>query len=859
MCPEDHLAEQLRLQQRKIRERIAKQQIEERERTQNGKDQKRIAKKREKAYAESLRIDKEKKDLAEKNLVKQQYREIAIDLSEEDALLEEILTAERMEVLNTQPCPNCHVKIEKNGGCLHMHCSRCGYSFIWSALERRQPLQMTSLLYHSSDVMPIQSIKTELYKKSDTEKVSEQSKEDEIEQDSTVLINNRSFIGSAIVKRVKQCPNISCNKLNVKMGEDNWIKREKMGIDINKIFDKGPFSIGEVSYEYPIVNDTEITPFSTNLTTQIRGQLYFPNNTQGSLPILIFLPGKHADCRLLALPGYPGLDAGATDIFGHCQDNLARVASHLGYAYLSEYFASHGYIVISIDVALINNRWPIPGDLTLNFVRARIVLRTLQKMIELNNNAEMSKQILNGIDLSGKFDFTQVGLMGHSRGGEGVRNAYNMLMENKGPSDTLKWRERLPDVMIKAIMEIVPMYYGENGTKFGVGNVPWAMMVSGCEDDEIDYAHVYLAYRQLQSAKRPNHVIHVYGANHEYFNTEWQVGIPACFGDQDPLWDVNAPTFKVSDIFPPAAGTPLDYTLLKINGSESQRKTAIFALAAFFRAYVGVNADPEFAKLLNPSTSLPDNMTELGRQYFDNTQSIQLFNGTGNITGSSGVEIMPLRMYAESMFPSFATSYDNSPISPPQFFSDPPKKGNLSLGCLEQIENGVHINFDNNKQSEVIISFNKVEIKKISAIDIQLARRSSCWFTSTHSSTCEEPREMKLNIQLQTNTGFSSNTTIFLKSRYNLQFTRCEAMSFPPEKIGYLPVMFETIRILVTNDQYISGLKLSSQNGGSLVLDNIAAIIQQSSNASFLSKSIYLLFSLFFISVIFHAYYFLQI
>ena len=166
---------------------------------------------------------------------------------------------------------------------------------------------------------------------------------------------------------------------------------------------------------------------------------------------------------------------------------LLKVASHLGFAYLGQYFASYGYIVISIDIVSINNKWGIPGDYTLNFVRARIVLRTLQKMMELNHNSEISKQILNGIDLFGKFDFTQIGMMGHSRGGEGVRNAYNMLMENKGPSDAPKWRERLPGVMIRAIMEIAPMYYGENGTKLGVENIPWGMIVSGCEDDEIDY------------------------------------------------------------------------------------------------------------------------------------------------------------------------------------------------------------------------------------------------------------------------------------------------------------------------------------------------------------------------------------
>jgi hypothetical protein len=108
-------------------------------------------------------------------------------------------------------------------------------------------------------------------------------------------------------------------------------------------------------------------------------------------------------------------------------------------------------------------------------------------MMEINQSAETSRQILNGTDLSGKFDFSQIGMMGHSRGGEGVRNAYNMLMENKGPSDAPQWRARLPGVIIRAIIEIAPMYFGENGTKLGVENIPWGMIVSGCEDDEIDY------------------------------------------------------------------------------------------------------------------------------------------------------------------------------------------------------------------------------------------------------------------------------------------------------------------------------------------------------------------------------------
>ncbi|CAF2573034.1 unnamed protein product [Rotaria sp. Silwood2] len=633
-------------------------------------------------------------------------------------------------------------------------------------------------------------------------------------------------------------------------------KQQQTGIDIDKIFENGPFPIAEVSYEYPIVNDTELTPSSNNLTTQIRGQIYFPNtttnDTQGSFPILVFLPGKHADCRLPVPPGYPALDLEATDSWGHCPNNLSTVPSHLGFAYLGKYFASYGYIVISIDIILINNKWGIPGDDTLNFVRARIVLRTLQKMMELNANAKTSKQVLGGIDLSDKFDFSQVGMMGHSRGGEGVRNAYNMLMENKGPSDAPKWRERLPDVMIRAIMEIAPMYYGQNGTTLGVENIPWGMLVSGCEDDEIDYVHVYLAYHQLYTAKRPNHVLHIYGANHEYFNTEWQVGLPMCLGDQDPLWDVNATTFKIRDLYPPVANTSLDLTLLKINESESQRRTAIYSLSAFFRAYVGVNADPALAKYLQSSTPLPANLTEIGRQFFDNTQSIRLFNGTGNIISTTGAQIMPLKQYAQSIFASFVTAYNNSQVPPPHFALNPPQKGNLSLDCLELIENAVHIDFGNNSESEVIVLFNKVEVGKSTTIDIQLARRSSCWFTSTHPSTCAEPRLMNIDIQLQTQAGFVYSTTVSLKSRYNLQFARCNAMKLPPEKIGFLPVMFETVTISVVDHFYVSGLKFISHNGGSMILGTIETLIQQSSRASFLLISQYVFPNLIFLLFVFY-------
>jgi hypothetical protein len=144
MCPKDYIIEQLRLQKEKERIRLEKQ--------------------REEALAKITKFEKERKTLAERNAAKEKYRRIVISLSEQDQLLEEVLNAERIESLNTQHCPQCHIRIEKNGGCSHMHCSQCNYDFTWQTI----PISASSTTTLLNDkTANFESVKEELSKEID--------------------------------------------------------------------------------------------------------------------------------------------------------------------------------------------------------------------------------------------------------------------------------------------------------------------------------------------------------------------------------------------------------------------------------------------------------------------------------------------------------------------------------------------------------------------------------------------------------------------------------------------------------------------------------------------------------------------
>jgi hypothetical protein len=274
------------------------------------------------------------------------------------------------------------------------------------------------------------------------------------------------------------------------------------------------------------------------------------------------------------------------------------VPSHEGYAYFAERLASWGYIIVSINANRGVNAAPgVAGDLGLNLRRGRLILRHLQKLSAWNSGSEATPASL-GFSLQGKLDFNHVGMMGHSRGGEGVRAALAQFRDAGSP-----WPGLIGvPVKFEGIFEIGPVD-GQTGRILNSDGLAWNVLLPMCDGDVFNLQGVrpfdrMLANRTDNPATQKS-TFTVWGANHNFYNTEWQLSdSPGCLGHRR-LFD-------------------------RLLGSADQRQTALSSVLAFFRAHVGANKNPDLANIFNPQFALPAslaNVTRVDRGYTDSPNS----------------------------------------------------------------------------------------------------------------------------------------------------------------------------------------------------------------------------------------------
>ena len=348
-------------------------------------------------------------------------------------------------------------------------------------------------------------------------------------------------------------------------------------------------------YKFPAAIDPDVLP---GRETELWAQIYRPATLSSSLyPLVIFLHGNHGTCGFvdtsLGIRIDNRIDYTTT---GHCPQigdpgypgtvNYVVTPNHEGYKYLAERLASYGYIVVSINANRgITSGAGVSGDAALILARGRLVLKHLQKLSQWHISGGTPASV--GANLMGKIDFSNVGLLGHSRGGEGVRAAYNLYRESTGPN----WRDLiLQPVTFKGIFEIGPTDRDDpSAPLFNTLGTAWNVLLPMCDRDVWNLRGVRAFDRMMkgtgENPAKQKSTFTVWGANHNYYNTEWMV---------NEFYESPSDCLRHTPLF--TGDFP---------GSAPQRQTAIASVIAFFRANVGMTPTESFNQNFDPRYELP--------------------------------------------------------------------------------------------------------------------------------------------------------------------------------------------------------------------------------------------------------------
>lgn len=239
--------------------------------------------------------------------------------------------------------------------------------------------------------------------------------------------------------------------------------------------------------------------------TRLAGELTVPLGAKGRRPVVVFLHGAHQSCELA--------DAFLPTQDWPCRPSFLDVESFTGYRYVARILASWGFVVISIDgnpvAAADSGALTFPDGapltpLTWMDMRAKIVDAQLRRL-DRANRGEQGEDVDFGRSLGHRLDLAHVGLVGHSRGGEGV--VWAALLPGPHP------------YRIRAIAALAPVDFFRRV----LPDVPYALILPACDGDVFDLQGGYF-YDDARDLRRawPLWQAVVLGGNHNFFNSVWE-------------------------------------------------------------------------------------------------------------------------------------------------------------------------------------------------------------------------------------------------------------------------------------------------------------------------------------------------
>ncbi|MFD3453085.1 Ig-like domain repeat protein [Streptomyces sp. NPDC058691] len=312
---------------------------------------------------------------------------------------------------------------------------------------------------------------------------------------------------------------------------------------------------------------------------ELEGRIYLPSGA-GTHPLVVFVHGRHSSCyNLTTLRGASGWP---------CPAGTSPILSYAGYDGAGEALAADGYTVVSISANAINANdnqlSPDDGAIT----RGQLVLDTLTMLKKANQGEPVSYHdaatdqdvtldqaltagqathpaaTLTASQLVGTMDFSKIGLMGHSRGGEGVVTAGTL---NAGLADP--WN-------IKSVFALAPIDF----TRATLPDVVTTTLLPYCDGDVSDQQgqHFYADSRgNTFSDDVQRSDIWVMGTDHNFYNTSWTPPYP---GGSDDWSNANDPVCGTSATAL-ASGKNIRLT------AEQQNQVGAAYISGFFELTLG--------------------------------------------------------------------------------------------------------------------------------------------------------------------------------------------------------------------------------------------------------------------------------
>lgn len=250
--------------------------------------------------------------------------------------------------------------------------------------------------------------------------------------------------------------------------------------------------------------------------SELRGKVYSPRGALGPRPLVVFLHGRHEVCY-----GEPS-STRADEKPWPCPPGMKPIPSYRGYDGAATALASNGYQVVSISANAVN-AWDGEAYDAGAQARAELVLDHLalwRKWSTLGGGPF-------GTRFVGKVNLQNVGLMGHSRGGEGVARAAVLNADRGGQYG------------IRAVLPLAPTDFARST----VPGVAMSVVLPYCDGDvsDLEGQQFYDDTRySVDGDTAPRSTVTVLGANHNFFNTEWTPGQSVAPSSDDWFGDENA-------------------------------------------------------------------------------------------------------------------------------------------------------------------------------------------------------------------------------------------------------------------------------------------------------------------------------